>query len=166
MRGTSRLVGILIGSALGAVVACEPEDASCIENLGIDITNIVVNSYNAVILGSPNGSGSWTYTCDKGGSADIVGTVNTSTVSFDLRYTFHNCVHEDVLDTITLNGVMQDTTSNGGSTDTKIETATSDALTIRGNVFACNADPIDATCDVNIFYSGSWLTTICGLSSP
>jgi hypothetical protein len=166
MRGTSTVVGILIGCAVGALVACEPEDPSCVENLGIDITNVVVSSYNDVIIGSPNGSGSWTYTCNQGGSADIVGTVNTSTVSFDLTYTFHNCKHLDVVDTITLNGVMQDITTGGASTDSKTESATSDALTIQGTVLGCNADPIDATCAVSIFYSGGWVTTICGLSYP
>jgi hypothetical protein len=159
-------VGILVGGALGALIACEPEDPACIQNLGIDISNVVVASYNAEILGAPSGSGSWTYACNQGGSADIVGTVNTQSVSFDLTYTFHDCVHQDTTDRITLNGVLQDVTSNGGSTSTKAESATSDALTIQGNVLGCKADPIDATCDVNIFFSGTWLTTICGLSYP
>jgi hypothetical protein len=117
MRGQSRWVGILIGGAVGALVACEPEDPTCIESIGIDISNIVVNSYNDVLRTSA-GSGSWTYTCNQGGSADIVGTVNTSSASWDLKYTFHDCKHQDVLDTITLNGVMTDTATNAGSTST------------------------------------------------
>jgi hypothetical protein len=167
MRGQSRWVGILIGGALGALVACEPEDPSCISSLGIDITNIVVKSYNDVVRNSPSGSGSWTYNCNMGGSADITGTVNTSTVTFDLTYTFHACMHQDGGDVITLDGVLHDSTQNGGSTSSRTETATSDALTIKGDVILCNADPIDATCEVDIFYSGSTtLVTICGLSYP
>lgn len=166
MRGTSRLVGILVGGALGAVVACQPEDSSCIFNIGIDIQSLVVDSYNDVVRGSPSGSGSWSYMCNLGGSAAIVGTANTSTVTFDLTYTFHDCTHENAGDVLTLNGVMNDLTTNGASADSKVESTTSDALTIQGDVSGCNADPIDATCDVNIFYSGSWLTTICGLKYP
>lgn len=159
-------MGILVGGVLGGVGACQPEDPTCILSLGVDIQSVVTDSYNDVVRGSPSGAGSWSYTCNQGGSADIVGTANTSTVTFDLTYTFRNCTHENAGDVITLNGVMNDITTNGGSVDSKIESTTSDALTIQGDVSICKADPIDATCDVSIYYSGSWLTTICGLSYP
>jgi len=162
MRGQSRWVGILIGASLGA---CQPEEPTCILNLGIDITNIVVSSYNDVVRNNTSAS-SWSYACNQGGSANITGGVtNASNVSFDLTYTFTNCKHQDLGDVITLNGVLHDITQNGGG-DAKTESASSDALTIQGDVIGCNADPIDATCDVNIFYSGTWLTSICGLSYP
>lgn len=162
MRGMARLLAFVIGG--GALAACQPETPACVQNIGIDITNVVVDSYNGVIIGSPNGSGSWTFNCSMGGSAAITGTVNTSTVSFELDYTFTNCHHDSDL---TLSGSMHDSTVNGGNSDTKIELVTSPALTLRGTEIGCDADPIDATCEVRISYSGSSSTaTICGLDYP
>jgi hypothetical protein len=113
--------GLVIAVFVGSVaVGCQPETPSCIENLGIDITNVTVDAYNGVIRNSA-GAGSWNFACNHGGSAAITGTVNANTVAFDLRFTFNNCAHE----TLVLNGVLQDTTANGASTATKIERATS-----------------------------------------
>lgn len=144
------------------VAGCEPESASCIENIGIDISSFTVDGYNDSVRLS-SGSSSWTWTCPGGGTAAITGTVtNPSTVNYNLTWNFTSCSHEG----LTLTGRMQDTLSNGASGEGKTQSATSSALTILGNVSGCNADPIDATCEVSILYSAGYVVDVCGLSYP
>jgi hypothetical protein len=159
MGALIRLMSIATVAALGA---CQPESSTCILNLGVDITNVVVDAYNDTVRGA-SGSGSWTFNCNRGGTAAITGTVNSNVVAFDLTFNFQNCAHDELV----LNGTMTDQTTGGGSSSSKIETATSAALTIGGTAIGCNADPIDATCEVSILYSNDdWVTEICGLTYP
>jgi hypothetical protein len=156
MRGTWKVMALLLASA------CQPESSTCILNIGNDITNFTVDGYNQVVRLS-TGSNSWSWGCPGGGSAQISGTVSSPTsVTYNLTWTFSSCAK----DGLTLTGTLQDSTTNGSSASTKSQVVTSSALTLLGTVSDCNADPIDATCVVDISFSDSTTIEVCGLTYP
>jgi hypothetical protein len=154
---------MLVAGVTIAAVACGKESSTCIDDMGIVISQFVSDGYNTAILNTGGGSGlSVNWTCPAGGTALITGTANTGTVSFDLTFTFNQC-HDTTIENLTLTGVLRDQTQNGASTSSsRTETAHSDALTMTGHNAVCNADPINTTCVVDITPSN---TTICGLTN-
>lgn len=144
-----------------ALAGCAQESPRCSKNLGIDITNVVIDAYNDVVRAMPT-AGTWTFSCNRSGSATITGTVDPNAVSFDLTLALDACAH----DALVLDGVLHDATMNGASLSMRTERAESDALAIRGTATACEA-PLDATCAVDIYFrDGTYITDICGLTYP
>ena len=162
MNRALRAVTVIVAAGLAWAVQACAEPSSCPLGIGIDIQQFVTDGYNTAVKGTGGGSGlniSWS--CPGGGSATITGTANTQAVTFDLTFAFHACV-DSTLGDLTLDGTLEDQTTNGANSATETETAHSDALKINGTESLCKADPIDATCVVDITAT---TTTICGLSS-
>lgn len=144
---------------VGALLCACGEPAICPIDLGQDIEQFTVDGYNDAVRNTGGGSNvNVTWNCPSGGTATITGSANTQTVTYNLVFTFHACGDG----TLTLDGPVNDQVSNGGSSSTKVETMHSDALKIHGTSIGCNADPIDATCVVDITSSTS---SICGLTN-
>jgi hypothetical protein len=156
---------VIAAAIVASLWACG-EPSTCPFGIGIDIESFTTDGYNTAIRSSGGGSGvNVNWTCPNGGSATITGTANTQTVTYDVTFTFHQCA-DFSLGMLTLDGAMHDSVVNGSQSSTKTETIHSDALKINGHETDCKADPIDATCVVDIDDTSSNLSaTICGLSS-
>lgn len=163
MKGARiRGAAVIAASAAAWVAACGREPSDCPLDIGIDIKEFAVDAYNGVVKNSGGGSAlSFEWTCPNGGSATITGTANTSTVSFDLVLLFRQCA-DFSLGMLTLDGMLEDVTTNGSSPSGGTVTVHSTGLGIMGTEDLCHADPINATCAVDITEAS---TTICGLSS-
>jgi hypothetical protein len=154
---------------LALVAACGHETSTCADDLALDIAQFTVDGYNAVIKDSGGGTINTTWTCPGGGSASITGTANTQTVTFDTDWTFHMCTDDVLGSTLTLDGVLHHTTTNGSMASTDLETGHSDALKLFGHNHICNADPIDNTCVVDYTIKGAGVDdtgSICGITFP
>ena len=149
----------LIGAVAASITWACGESSVCAIDLGADIEQFTVDGYNNAVRQTGGGSAvNVTWSCTGGGSAQVTGTANTQTITYDLTWTFHACMDG----TLTLDGVMQDHTVNGAQTSTKSETVHSDALKMYGTAIGCDANPIDATCVVDITDT---TTSICGLTN-
>jgi hypothetical protein len=158
-----RLVSLaLVTGAMTVAVACGHESSTCIDDMGIVVTQFTTDGYNMVVRTSGGGSGlNLSWSCPQGGSATITGTADTANINYDLTWTFTAC-HDTTIEDLTFSGVLHDQVQNGTSSSGKTETAHSDAFTMMGHNTVCNADPINATCVVDITPSK---TTICGLTN-
>ena len=142
----------------GLLAGCQPETPGCIQDIGVDISNFPVHMYNNGFR-SQNGSFSnFNYSCPQGGTATISGSVTPSTITYNVTINMTMCGDNG----LTLNGSMSATGSGGNST------ISATALRIFGMESSCNADPIDATCEVLIITSDSFVSdvSVCDLTYP
>jgi hypothetical protein len=153
-------------SVLVLAPGCEPESASCLSNISLDLTNTAGHAYNVAVRGMV-GPVNALWSCPGGGSAQITGTVmvTTGSTDFNLTFEFAQCADTTTSSDLVLTGRYTDhTVFNSSSGDVTSKVAHADALTIRGDEIGCNADPIDATCVVDITTaSGITSGAICGL---
>lgn len=145
---------------------CDVEPAECLSNISVDLTSTGNHGYNAAVRGMV-GPVNAVWSCPAGGSAQIAGTVMvaSSTVDYNLTFDFTACADTTTGSGLVLTGRMTDRTIFRTSTgDVSSATLHADALTIRGGEIGCNADPIDATCVVDLSVVGGVSSgAICGL---
>ena len=162
---------------VGAVaIACTAEPPGCPREIGEDIQNATVSVFNSTSGGGSAGSD---YSCAGGGSAHITSTITqngSASRTEDITYTFANCHDTASNNTLTITGTLHEhsTRQLGSSGYFCVDcNYTSDALTVSGTEILCNADPIMASCVVDITFAnasgsgfGDESGSICGLKYP
>ena len=145
--------------AFVGLAACQPEPSSCILDIGVDISNVPVHIYNNTLRGTNGMFTNITHNCAGGGTVKLSGTVNSSTTAYNFTGTATMCVDNN----LKLDGQFQ--ASSDGTNDTVIATALHIYSTTESS---CKADPIDATCDIDVISSSTTVTdvTVCGLTYP
>ncbi|HUS29714.1 MAG TPA: hypothetical protein VMZ53_14520 [Kofleriaceae bacterium] len=168
-------VGTVLFSVMVAVACAEPEEPECTSSIAFDIHYLYVQATNATTRSGGSGSN---WTCPQGGSATVTetSTTNNATQTNDSQLTFHMCSYVMNGFDIRLDGPLHaHNVSNivGNLVYCNTCELTSPGLKIYGSELLCNADPIDATCEVSFTIKnestqsmGDYAGSICSLTFP